>query len=163
MRDDAWFEAVFRAHVTAVYRYARRRVGADDADDLTAETFAVAWRRRDDMPEGAELPWLYRTCGLLIANHRRKGVPTPVDSVPEVVDDVDPQSLAVQDDQVREALARLSPRDRQILLLTAWEGLQGDDLATFLGISRGGADAALSRARARLASVWDELQGPLAS
>jgi RNA polymerase sigma-70 factor (ECF subfamily) len=51
-------------------------------------------------------------------------------------------------------LAQLSPRDRRILLLHAWEGLDGDELAVALGISRGGADAALSRARARLRQAW---------
>jgi len=41
-----------------------------------------------------------------------------------------------------------------VLLLTAWEGLAGDDLALVLGVSRGGADAALSRARSRLREAW---------
>jgi len=45
-------------------------------------------------------------------------------------------------------------RDRQILLLNAWEGLDGAALAGVLGISRGGADAALSRARSRLREAW---------
>jgi len=154
MRDDAWFETMFRAHVGEVHRYAARRAARDDVDDLTAETFATAWRRRDDIGDGLELPWLYRTCAYLIANHRRKGVPTPVESVPELADDGDPALTMVADEQVREVLLRLSPRDRQILLLNAWEGLQGDALAAVLGVSRGGADAALSRARARLREEW---------
>ena len=55
---------------------------------------------------------------------------------------------------MRRALAALSPRDRQVLLLHAWDGIGGDDLAAILGIGRGGADAALSRARARLRAAW---------
>lgn len=154
-RDDAWFEAVFREHATSVLRYFVRRAGRDDAEDLTADVLAVAWRRRDDVPRGAELPWLYRTAGFVLANHRRKGRPTPVDSVPEeAVDDDDPATLAVSDERVREVLGALSPRDRRILLLHAWEGLTGDELAEVLGVSLGGADAALSRARARLREVW---------
>ncbi|HMO11815.1 MAG TPA: sigma-70 region 4 domain-containing protein, partial [Actinotalea sp.] len=62
------------------------------------------------------------------------------------------------DEQVRAALAALSPRDRRVLLLHAWEGLGGDELAVVLGVSRGGADAALSRARARLREVWSGVQ-----
>ena len=50
----------------------------------------------------------------------------------------------------------LDARDRQVLVLNAWEGLSGDDLAAVLGISRGGADAALSRARARLREQWEK-------
>lgn len=155
MRDDRWFSELYRAHATAVYRYFVRRAPADDAEDLAAEVLATAWRRRDDVPEGAELPWLYRTAGFVLANHRRKHRPVPVEEIPEEADDAhDPALAAVADDEVRRALAALSTRDRQILVLTAWEGLTGEQLAQVLGISRGGADAALSRARSRLAGAW---------
>jgi RNA polymerase sigma factor (sigma-70 family) len=155
--DEAWFDAVFAAHATAVHRYLVRRLpaGAADAEDLAADVLATAWRRRADVPRGAELPWLYRTAGFVLANHRRKARATPVAVVPEVPDDVDPAALAVDDDRVRAVLARLSPRDRRILLLVAWEGVDGEGLAQVLGVSRGGADAALSRARARLRAAWD--------
>lgn len=159
-RDDAWFEALFTAHTTAVFRYFRRRLpggaggAAPDTEDLTAEVFATAWRRRDDVPEGAELPWLYRTAGFVLANHRRKMRPVLVADVPEEADDVDPQSLALSDDHVRRVLGVLAPRDRRILLLNAWDGVTGDQLAQVLGVSRGGADAALSRARSRLRDAW---------
>lgn len=152
-RDAAWFDALFRDHATAVYRYLLRRAPRD-AEDLAAEVLTIAWRRRADVPEGAELPWLYRTAGFVLANHRRKKQPLPLESVPEQDVDDDPADAVVTDELVREALARLSPRDRRILLLHAWEGLGGEELAAVLGISRGGADAALSRARSRLATAW---------
>ncbi|TQL01751.1 RNA polymerase sigma factor [Cellulomonas sp. SLBN-39] len=152
--DAAWFEGVVRAHATAVHRYVRRRAAAVDADDLTADVLAVAWRRRDDVPDGAELPWLFRTAGFVVANHRRKGRPVPVEHLPEDVDTDDPAVRAVRDETVRTVLGRLSARDRHVLLLHAWEGLTGDALATALGVGRGGADAALSRARARLREAW---------
>ncbi|MGN0111123.1 MAG: RNA polymerase sigma factor [Cellulosimicrobium funkei] len=163
VHDEAWFAALFAAHATPLYRYFRRRlpsaVGgvAPDADDLTAEVLATAWRRRADVPDGAELPWLYRTAGFLLANHRRKARALPVAEVPERPDDgADVEHVVVQDDEVRRALSALSDRDRRILLLHAWEGLGGADLAAVLGTSRGGADAALSRARARLRTAWAE-------
>lgn len=156
MRDDAWFDELFRAHSTAVYRYFVRRGAAGDAQDLAADVLTTAWRRRDDIPADAELPWLYRTAGYVLANHRRKGRPMPVADVPDEPDDVEPADLAVADDEVRRVLAALSPRDRRVLLLHAWEGLDGDQLAEVLGIGRGGADAALSRARARLRAAWAE-------
>lgn len=155
-RDDAWFEGLFRAHATALYRYFVRRGPRDDAEDLTADVLAIAWRRRDDVPDGAELPWLYRTAGFVLANHRRKHRPVPVGEVIDEVDDADPATLALDDDAVRAVLAALSPRDRRILLLHAWEGLDAHQLGEVFGISRGGADAALSRARARLREVWAE-------
>lgn len=154
-RGPEWFDDLFRAHVAAVHRYLVRRGAGDDAEDLAADVLVVAWRRRDEVPAGMELAWLYRTAGFVLANHRRKGRPVPVAEVPDEPDPADPAVLAVRDDQVREVLARLSARDRQVLLLAAWEGLGGAELAAVLGISRGGADAALSRARSRLREVWD--------
>lgn len=153
-RDDSWFEALFQQHARAVHRYLLRRGAADDAEDLAADVLTVAWRRRAEVPDGMELAWLYRTAGYVLANHRRKGRPVPVAEVPDEPDPSDPAVHAVRDERVREALARLSARDRQVLLLTAWEGLTGADLALVLGVSRGGADAALSRARARLRETW---------
>lgn len=153
--DSTWFTAVVRAHQRDLHRYLVRRAPGE-ADDLTADVLTIAWRRRDDVPDGAELPWLYRTAGFVLANHRRKGRPIPVERVPEEIDDDDPALRAVHDERVREALGALSPRDRQIVLLNAWEGLTGQALAEVLGIGRGGADAALSRARARLAAAWGD-------
>lgn len=157
--DVAWFEGLVRAHTPALHRYLVRRVGVGDADDLAADVLVVAWRRRDDVPDEAALAWLYRTAGFVVANFRRKRRPVPMGEVPDdgVDADDDPAVRAVRDEQVREVLRRLSPRDRQIVLLNAWEGLAGGDLAAVLGIGRGGADAALSRARARLATAWAEL------
>ncbi|NCD17653.1 MAG: sigma-70 family RNA polymerase sigma factor [Actinobacteria bacterium] len=151
--DEAWFDELFRAHAGAVRRYFLRRAPVD-AEDLAAETLALAWRRRDDVPDGAELPWLYRSAGYLLANHRRKRAALLVEELPETPDLTDPADLAVTDDTVRRALAAISDRDREVLLLHAWEGLTGEGLAEALGISRSGADAALSRARSRLALAW---------
>jgi len=151
--DGAWFTSEVATHLDTVYRYFVRRAARQDADDLAAEVFAIAWRRRDDVPGEAILPWLYRTAGYVLANHRRKvhGIPPIVLVEPVEADHA--QRIADRDELTR-ALAELSERDRDILLLHAWEGLDGTELADALGISRSGAQAALSRARARLRDVW---------
>lgn len=160
MADDlAWFTAMVRADSTAVVRYFARRGPRQDAEDLAADVFAVAWRRRADVPRGAELPWLYRTAELTLANARRKRLDLPMETLPEpgtVRVAHDPELHALFDAELRGALAAVSERDRRILLLHAWEGLNGEELAAVLGISRSGADAALSRARARLREAWGE-------
>lgn len=159
-RDEAWFDALFTDHARAVHAYLARRAGRQDAEDLAADVFATAWRRRADVPEGHELPWLYRTAGFVLANHRRKQQPVPVEEVDDSDTSAeDPATVAIEDDAVSAALQALSPRDRRILLLHAWEGLDGSELAEALGISRGGAAAALSRARSRLEAVWAERAG----
>ncbi|MGR0219634.1 RNA polymerase sigma factor [Agromyces sp. ZXT2-6] len=159
--DDAlaWFTGVVREHSTAIVKYFSRRGPRQDAEDLAAEVFATAWRRRDDVPREAVLPWLYRTAGFTLANHRRKLVDLPVDHVPETAEvrvAEDPELSALFDDELRGALLSVGDRDRRILLLHAWEGLDGEELAAVLGISRSGADAALSRARKRLREAWGE-------
>ena len=155
-RDDGWFDALFSTHATAIHRFVLRRAARSDVEDLTADVFATAWRRREEIPEDAELAWLYRTAGFVIANHHRKFRALPLHAVP---DDGDPETPQWADgaDDVRQVLAALSPRDQRILLLSAWEGLSGDRLAAVLGLSRGGADAALSRARSRLRDAWSRL------
>ena len=65
--------------------------------------------------------------------HRPQRRPQPVAEVPDLPDDIDPEALVVADDEVREVLLRLSARDRQVLLLHAWEGLDGDALAGLTG------------------------------
>lgn len=155
--DAAWFDQLFAEHATAVHRYFVRRAPRQDADDLTAEVFATAWRRRHKITDEFTLPWLYRTAAYILANHRRKPTLTLIGNVGEEdspTRQADPADLVCEDDDVRHALERLSPRDRRVLMLHAWEGLDGEGLAQALGISRGGAAAALSRARSRLREVW---------
>jgi len=160
--DDAlaWFTGVVREHSTALVKYFARRGPRQDAEDLAADVFATAWRRRDDVPREAVLPWLYRTAGFTLANHRRKLVDLPVEEVPGRGErrrvGEDPELSALFDDELRGALMSVGERDRRILLLHAWEGLDGEALAQVLGISRSGADAALSRARKRLREAWGE-------
>lgn len=157
--DAEWFTTVVHEHSTALVRYFARRGPRQDAEDLAAEVFAIAWRRRHDVPPEAVLPWLYRTAGFTLANHRRKHIDLPIDAVPESGTarvSEDPELSALFDAELRGALASVGERDRQILLLHAWEGLDGAELADVLGISRSGADAALSRARTRLRSAWQE-------
>lgn len=159
---DAWV----RAYLPLVHRYFRRRAAHDDCDDLSAEVFAIAWRRREDVPPEAVLPWLYRTAGFVLANHRRVRTDLAVGDAgdvaelasPELRDD--PAEAAIASAGMRAAWAALSDRDREVLLLTAWEGLSGRELAEALGISVGGAGAALFRARAALAQALEATDAP---
>lgn len=159
-RDAAWFDRVFAEHATAVHRYFVRRAPRQEADDLAAEVFATAWRRRDKVPDDFVLPWLYKTASYVLANHRRKPSLTLLadytqDGDGERSKAADPADLVCEDQDMRSALLRLSARDRRVLMLHAWEGLDGEGLALALGISRGGAAAALSRARQRLREAWE--------
>lgn len=156
MDATARFAALFDEHASTVHRYLRRRVSNPaDVDDLAAEVFLVAWRRLREIPPDAELPWLYKTSWNVLANHRRKVVPLPVGDAADADRraDADPADVVIEDAVLAEAWGALGPRDREVLRLTAWEGVDGPGLAAALGISVGGAAAALSRARTRLAEA----------
>ena len=70
MNDRERIEQLFHAEAARVRAYAMHRVGANHADDMVAETFAVAWRRMDKVPDD-ERPWLLAVARRVIANHLR--------------------------------------------------------------------------------------------
>ena len=168
MVDAATYEAWVREYLPAIHRYMRRRADRNDIDDLAAEVFAIAWRRRDDVPEEAVLPWLYRTSHFVLANHRRArrdlaaGTPTEVADFATAhdfdIDDV--ANVAIEDAGLAAAWATLSAKDQQVLMLAAWEGLNGTELGEALGMTAGGAGAALHRARQRLAQAMAASDAP---
>lgn len=160
-------EGLFDAYAVSVRRYLYRRLtgaadAASEADDLTADVFLVAWQKRGAIPVDAGLPWLYAVARRVLANHRRRRTEISVSDLGalDAIDESDPAELVTRDAELAAAWRGLSPRDREILRLSAWEGLTGADLAAALGISEGGAAAALSRARTRLAeNLASDVQG----
>jgi RNA polymerase sigma-70 factor (ECF subfamily) len=155
------FEDAYRSSGTAVLGYALRRAGCrEDALDVVAETFAVAWRRRGDMPAEREdiRPWLFGIARWCLANTARStfragrlgqrlAASFDLAAVP------DPSSLhdsTVESRLVREALAELSAEDRELVTLIAWEGLTPTQAAAALGVPPGTARVRLHRARTRL-------------
>lgn len=128
--------------------FARRRVDDAAADDVVAETFLVAWRRLDDVPP-RPLPWLYGVAHRVLANHYR-GVARH-DRLEARVSAVAPRAAlpCEVDDDVPAAFAGLSPRDREVLALAAWEELDAVEIAVVLGCSPNAAALRLSRARQR--------------
>lgn len=151
------FEALYAAHADAVLRYARRRTGSDvDADDVVAETFAVAWRRSRDVPEGRELPWLYGVARRVLANQRRSHerrdrLRIRLESEPAVS-----TAAEVEEGVARDILDTLAPRDREVLLLSVWEHLSVAHTAVALGISENAVYVRLHRARQRFAAAFEE-------
>ena len=145
-REDR-FARLFASAYEPLWAYARRRVPADDVDDVVAETLTVAWRRLDEMPE-LELPWLYGVAYKAIGNllrSRRRGLRLVRRRAPEPA----PMTNAPSS-QVLDALATLRPSDQEILRLTAWEDLAPAEIALVLGCSVNAAALRLSRARKNL-------------
>lgn len=161
------FEAVYRRLYAPLCGYVLRRVSSpDEAAAAVAETFMTLWRRLDDAPTGDAIrPWTYGIARRVIANHlrgeRRRSALTErlandLASVSE--GSSDPADAVAVRSQLREALAGLSEGDREVLRLTAWEGLTTDELAVALGVRSAAARLRLHRARRRLQSALNERQ-----
>lgn len=153
--DHRSFETHFRGYAARVHAFALRRADADTAQDVTAETFLIAWRRRAQMP-AEPLPWLYGIARGVLANHRRAShrrlaLAVRIAAVPTVAD-----GAVGGGHEILEALSRLRERDREALLLTGWEGLSSGEAATVLGCSPATFAVRLHRARRRLARVLAE-------
>lgn len=145
------FEACFDAHSVQVLAYALRRMdGRHAAEDVLAETYAVAWRRRDSIPD-QPLPWLYGIAAKVIGNQRRSlrrrlRLRDRVRAEPLVLAR-DPAEVVGERDLIKAAFRKLSDSQREVLRLVAWEGLEPRDAAAVLGCSAGAFRVRLHRAR----------------
>ena len=146
-----------------VLGYALRRTDAEEARDVVSETFTVAWRRFDDVPEGeAALPWLLTTARKVLANHRRAAesrmrasLAGPRAGTPDHPEDVVGTATLVQ------AFNALEERDREALALVAWDGLTPREAAIVAGCSAATFSVRLHRARKRLTALLGEADQPL--
>lgn len=144
------FESVAAEVYEPLQRYLRRRVDADDAADLLSDTLLTVWRRIDDVPMGAALPWVYGVARRNLANHRR-GQARRLRLVEKLTAEAAiAPSPPIDDPDLDAALADLPEDDRELLRLWAWEGLEPRDLAAALDITPNAASLRLSRARGRL-------------
>jgi RNA polymerase sigma factor (sigma-70 family) len=164
--DEAWLEALYRAHADPIHRYAAQRVGYEEAADVVGDTFAVAWQKRRRIPRDAERAWLF---GVARKETLRRGrssargsmlyarllAERPID----VADHSDGVSARID---VYRALASLRATDRDILLTTLWTDLKPAEVAAVLGLSRSTYAVKLHRARRRLVRVLDDAGSGLA-
>jgi RNA polymerase sigma-70 factor (ECF subfamily) len=147
--DEAVFDANFRRYAARVHAYALRRSDAEIAQDVTAETFLIAWRRREEAPADP-LPWLYGIARGVLANEHRAATRRGA-LLGRLASEPLGTATATQGHEVLGALARLSARDGELLLLVAWEGLSIREAASALGCSAPTLAVRLHRARRRLA------------
>jgi RNA polymerase sigma-70 factor (ECF subfamily) len=149
--DQRAFERLYRQHVSRIHSLVRRMVGGEgDADELTQDVFVRAWQRLSTFRgEAAFGTWLHRLAVNLVLNWQKgesRGRKLfDADSDPD-------QSPArrVAGDQamdLEDALKRLPPGARQVLVLHDVEGFRHEEIASLLGVTTGTTKAQLHRAR----------------
>lgn len=148
------FRTLVERHHEAIHRYAARRVGASEAEDVVAETFATAYRRRDRYDRGrpSAAPWLYGIATNLIRDRGRSEAARLRAFARTGVDPVATAEPAAPDPRGAElarALAALRPAHRDVLFLHAVAELSHEEIAEALDVPVGTVKGWLSRARER--------------
>ena len=161
------FRRLYERFYSEVRAFCARRVGRADAEDVAAEVFVTAWRRFEEIDAGSERAWLFASARNLILNQwrsasrrtrlvgriRQMRPPEPEQPETVLVD-------AVGGGVVFEALQSLRESDKEILILSAWDGLSGPEISHVLNVSRNTAHQRLHRAKRRLATAIERHGDP---
>ncbi|HEX2153742.1 MAG TPA: sigma-70 family RNA polymerase sigma factor [Acidimicrobiia bacterium] len=154
---DQRLRELYDEHRAALHAYCRRRLEASVVPDAVSDIFLTVWRRIDDVPADAELPWMYGVARNVISNHLRSGrrrlrLASAVGSQPstEVPGADVPVVRRAEERLLLQALSTLSPADQELLRLRAWEELSSAEIGVALDISASAVDMRLTRAKRRL-------------
>jgi RNA polymerase sigma factor (sigma-70 family) len=159
------FDDLYRATRTEILAYLLRRTPRrEDAADVLGDVYLTAWRRVDDLTEGDDARlWLYGTARRTLANHRRRDATATgiADTLRNELRVNGPASASEPTDAttaaVHDALDKLDPDNRELLTLTAWEGLTPAEIATITDEAPGTIRVRLHRARAELRNELERL------
>jgi len=151
------FEALAPELIEPLRRFLVRRTDPATADDVLADTLLVCWRRLDDVPVDAALPWAYGVARNCLANAQRGS--RRQDRLAAKVATVDPPAVTVpgpdagggrHEERLEEALAQLTATEAELVRLWAWEQLTPAEIATVLGLTPNAVSIRLHRAREKL-------------
>jgi RNA polymerase sigma-70 factor, ECF subfamily len=164
--DDGAFDALFRECAGDVHGYAMSLLGdRSAAEDVTALAFERLYRSRCrlDLHRGTPRGWLFsiaRNAALdeLRRRRRRPQQDLREETLPDVAPADDALEQAERRATVRDALAALPLREREVVLLKFHGQLSNVELARALGISESNAGTRLFRALTRLRAHCVQLE-----
>ena len=154
------FAAIFDRHFDTVFAYLQRRIGREAAEELSAETFLVAFdaRGRYDLSRPDARPWLFGIATNLLRRHRRQEVRelrayarSAADPLLDAFEGIEERlDASAERRRLVEGLATLTVEERDALLLAAWADLSYAEIAEALEVPVGTVRSRLSRARGRI-------------
>ncbi|MEU6785129.1 sigma-70 family RNA polymerase sigma factor [Nonomuraea angiospora] len=151
------FTDLYDRHYRSVLGYALLRAERDLAEDVSSETFLVAWRRLDDLPE-PPLPWLLGVARNLLAKqrdsrHRRQALVDRIVALTTPRDQMawDVAEHVIDRESALAALSALPEHDVEAMIFATWYGLPPEQAASVVGCSVRTYNVRLHRARKRLA------------
>lgn len=165
-RDPEPFGELYSRYVHSIHRWFAAHAPAQDASELTAETFAQAalsLRRFRDEAGGSAAPWLFGIArNILRRYHERNRVETgarqrlgiPIHSYLEPLDEIEDRLDAVDvRAEMRVAFGELPAPEQEALTLRVIDELSYDEVARQLGCSNTAARLRVMRARRRLSGL----------
>jgi len=156
------FSQRLRPYLSRLDAFVASRVANQHVDDICSEVIAIAWQKRANLPADDAsderdplLGYLFATARFQIKNLERRlntsyrhlnhfATSAVADSAEEA---------ALRDEAAIEAFKTLSHKDRDLLILVAWDGLTVPQIAHLLGITENNVSVRISRARARLVAA----------
>jgi RNA polymerase sigma-70 factor, ECF subfamily len=152
--DEPRFQQLYVDHADAVFTFVSRRLSTGDVEDLVADVFLVAWRRREQLPVDPR-GWLLGVARRLLANSRR-GEARSAALLDRLSREPAPAANAEEGESrasILSALDTLETDDRDLLELLAWDGLSRDQLAAVFGVNRATIAVRVHRARRKLTAA----------
>jgi RNA polymerase sigma factor (sigma-70 family) len=159
VKKEAFIE-VFERHYDPIRRYLQRRAGLETGEELAAETFEIAFSRRDSFDPGypSARPWLFGIATNILRHHVRHErarqaayarFPRPRAFEPD--QRLEGRVAAISlDEPLRDALASIRVQDRDVLWLYAVADLSYEEVGLALAIPVGTVRSRLNRARSRI-------------
>ena len=157
---SADFDTFVERHRDAVWRYAARRLGPTDADEIVNDVFLTVHRRRGryDPTRPDARPWLFGIATNMIRRHRRAEVRALRALAASGIDPVapdEPLDRVAFSAEIATVLATMRPRQRDVLFLYGVAGLTLDEIALATDAPVGTVKSLLHRARAHAVKYLD--------
>lgn len=164
------FAGFFREFIPAVRGYVRTMVAASDVEPVVQATFETAWVKLEAIPLLSERAWLFGVARNHVRNHvraeRRRSSLVEALVAMRPVEDTDPFSEgadAVQLAPLLVALDQMTDGERELIQLLAWHEMEPAEIAVVLGVSQNAARVRIHRARKRLSTLLDSIDGEVTS
>jgi len=152
--EGARITELFTEHGGRLYGYAyRRTLSPEEAKDVVADTYLIALRHIDRVPEQA-LPWLFAVARRVLANRSRAAANREWTATRLAAEEhavPDPFEESSSRVRLRQAFHSLSADDQETLMLVEWDGLSNREAAQVMGCSTPAFAVRLHRTRRRLA------------
>ena len=148
------YEKVAAEVFEPLQRYLFRRARPEEVEDLLSEVMLVVWRRLDEVPTSAALPWSYGVARNVLNNHRRSEsrrlrLVERLESEPWITLHDEPTGM---DAELEQALGLLNDEEKELVRLWAWEELEPREIAVVLSTTPNAISLRLARVKQKLAS-----------